>query len=729
MATLTNYYIAYVKINKIDILGDNISNNLKEALYLKLKYTDINPIQFDITDIVEYNDYFLFQISFQGYGSLNALASSSDNNTLNYGVLAYSTEGGGSSTCPQVIPLGFKFSPSVVYDGISAGNSLGYFFASPGSYLVGNTPNARLGITCSIAVSCPLSSAFSIQIYEGTRTQILVSSSVMAIPAGATSSLTMSGVLSNLFIGDNFYLRVKHEGNFNTQELTIRSAGFNLANFAGSTQFPNAQNGVSGSGDSLLITTLGLAADNPLYGNYDEIIDNPHFTSIPSNEYFISQPEFQNIISGTGTYSNVKEYNYQLRRNYIPRYLGSRITSDNINTDSISQSQNIQSSSNIYLNPTSKGLIPASNYDTTIFEFNQGNPSGPEIPNLGKLNISQILNVSTTSSVNNLYPDDPSFNFIIKNKLIKDLKLNINQYNTNAYIPGDSKIISNDVNPRSVYMITSYPQDWSNPISSSTNYTTNFLETGSFYRIQDYKEGDNFRRISYTLEGDPNTDGYIFQIPEWISGSQSSLSASVSWSNGSNLQKIPRDYYRFYIDNALPQVILLNNANLISLDESGSYISKGTINKFDISKSIAEDRSLGNRWFVTLFDYPFVNPVNNANINRFWAFSTFTSSLDKINYPFESNGAFEISYISSSSPSTMELVLKSPKSIATQYGFNGGIGFHGLLIWKAPISSSAIIATNTDFNGLGPGNIIPSTPSPTIQNDLNYIVKTFGNKS
>lgn len=725
MATITNYYIAYVKIHKQDILGENLTNTLKNALYLKLKYTDIDPIQFDIEDIVEYTDYFLFKVKFQGYGSLTQLASSSNNNILEYGVLA-NVNTGAFGTGPISIPLSINPEYGPFPFSLNAGNNLNYFTAASGSYIFGNTPNAKFTFTGAAAISSNVSTSFAVQLYNYNSGEVIFSNSG-TIAAGATSSVDIMGIFSSSLKNDEIYLRIYHLGNPATQQLVIRSAYFEMSYYSPQTPSPNV--GVSGSGDLLLITTPGLAADNPLYGNYEDIVPNTNFTSIPYNEYYISDEEFRNIISGSGTDSTVKEYNYQLRRSFIPRYLGSRITSDDLNTDNISQSLLIQSSSNIYLNPTSKGTIPASNYDTVVYEFNEGKAAGPEIPTLGRIDISQILNIDTTSSVNIIYPNDSAFGFTIENKLLKDSKLKINQYSTNAYIPNNIKVVTNNITPRSVYMITSYPQDWSNPPSSSTTYTTNFIETGSFYKIQDYKDGDNFNRIGYVKEGTINTDGCIFQVPEWVTGSQAWLTAATTWSNGSNLQKMPRDTYRFNIDSSEPQIILYNNANIVTMDESGSYIPRGTVNRLDISKSIAEDINNGMKWFITLFDYPFLSPVNNSNINKYWAYSKYTGSLDKENFPFESNGAFEIYAITSSFSYETEFLVKSPnRPIITSYGFNGGIGVHGLLFWKSPMSSSTLIVNNTDLIGLGAGNIVPNNPSPVIQNDLNYIVKNFGNK-
>lgn len=731
------YYLSYIKINKSDIQGTDVSSYLKEALNFKLNYTDISSITFEISTINEYNDYYLILIKFQGYGILTTLASSSNNHIRNYDLSAAGQNNYAPGSGEILIPLGLKrYGPiDLQYIITDAQN---YFNGITGEYTFGNVPNVLLKITASLNVSCPVNSSYRSSIYNFTKDIDLITGSATSITAGTTASVTFQGTIPSQQLGDIIGLRLYHNGNYNTQQLAIQGSSILMTGVT-------PQNiGVSGSGDNLLITTPGLPDSNPLYGNYTEFVTNFRYTLLPPDPY-IPVIEFNSILSGSFTKSTVNQYGYELKRSVYPRYKGSRSTTDGFNTNNISQSLLIQSSSNIYLNPTLNNDIIANDWDTTIFEFNGGKPC-IELPLTSRIDVSQIINTDNTSSVSTLSPIDKSFNFIIQNKLALNSKPYLDQYITDYLIPSDTKIISNNISPTPVFIGTSYPQDWSYATSSTANGSgpNYFLNNnGSFYRIKKYVPGDNFTASFTVFEGTINTNGCIMQA---TNGNNANIDFFTTWTNGTTIEKISYYNTQFLIDNS---TFALYSAWYAFKDNDNQYYPKGFITGSDISRSIAEGKNNGERWFVSLYSSDFVSPININNIRKYP--SDFTSSIDSNIYSFQFNSTYEIDNISLNnvfhkldSPNVPAFVTEPMyvftfknipvgknivfPSITPGSYYSGGTGANGFVIWKSTSNSNTLLFNNTYLQNLGPGNLTTTNVHPAIKENLDYISKTFGNK-
>jgi len=740
-----NYYLSYIKINKIDVQGANVSTYLKEVLDIKLNYTDISPITFEISTIIEYSTYYLVLIKFQGYGALNTLASSSNNHIRDYSLSAVGQNAYGPGSGEILLPLGSKtYGPIDLQNVITDAQS--YFNNITGEYTFGNVPNTLLKITASLDVSCPVNSSYRSSIYNFTKGIDLITSSATSITAGTTASITFKGTILSQQYGDVIGLKLYHNGNYNTQQLAIQGSTILM------TGISLQNTGVSGSGDTLIITTPGLSSDNPLYGNYTEFPINSKYTLLPPDPY-IPVIEFNSILSGSFTKSTVSQYGYELKRSVYPRYLGSRYTTDGFNTNSISQSILVQSSTKMYLNPMMNDLVPANDWNTTIFEFNGGKPC-IELPLTSRIDISQIINTDNTSSVSTLSPLDQSFNFIIQNKLALNSIPNISQYITDYIIPSDTKIISNNVSPTPVFIGTSYPQDWSYVTSSTSNGSgpNYFLKNdGSFYRIKKYVPGDNFTASFTVFEGTINTNNCIMQA---TNGNNANIDFFTTWTKGTVIEKIPYYNTQFLIDNS---TFNLYSGWYAFKDDKNQYYPKGFITGSDISRSIAEGKNNGERWFVSLYSNNFISPVNVNEISKYP--NNFTSSLDITQYPFQFNAAYEIDniipanvYHKLDSPNVSTYVtepmytftfknIPSGKSIVEppfSTGFppappgsyySGGTGNNGFVIWKTTPNSNTLLFNNIYLQNLGPGNLISDNTHPIIKENLNYITKTFGNRT
>jgi hypothetical protein len=70
--------IKYIKISKTDLAGANRNSDLNSLQKLRLKYNDIGVIEYDIINISEFSDHYLYAVF------TNNNVSATDNEILNY---------------------------------------------------------------------------------------------------------------------------------------------------------------------------------------------------------------------------------------------------------------------------------------------------------------------------------------------------------------------------------------------------------------------------------------------------------------------------------------------------------------------------------------------------------------------------------------------------------------------------------------------------------------------
>jgi len=384
LPSYNTYGITYVKISKKDINGDDVTSTLENLLYFTFKYTDINPIQFIIEDKSEYSDYFLFKIKLTAYNqssNINLLASSSNNNILNYQTSASANSKNYLTGIEQGINV-------LTYDNIDT-NNLGYFTASSGDYLLGNTPNIPLIISASANIySTTGTTSTQIRLFKQTSPgnfQLAsgFSNTKASLSPLSSTTLYLSGSLTPVK-GEKYIIGLS-DNSPGDITLTVSSATFKV------TQSISPNIGVSGSGDDLIVVTSGAPENNPLQGNIDEIVLNPRYISLDNITYNIPENEFQLILSGSGTNSTIKQYNYEANRIIIPRYKGSKSTSLGFNQNTIDG-----------------GLGVAPNVERTNVFFaavNNIQETTPEIINTSVVNLKFLVdNQGNTYELNN----DPS---------------------------------------------------------------------------------------------------------------------------------------------------------------------------------------------------------------------------------------------------------------------------------------------------------------------------------
>ena len=474
--------------------------------------------------------------------------------------------------------------------------------------------------------------------------------------------------------------------------------------------------------DGSLIEEFQYSDYNTLYGSLYEIEDSQYYDLIEYTDYSVPNSYFNLIINGGATPAKVKDYYYVLNRQIKPRYIGSRNTSDRFNSINTSASFALQNTLKRSLQPSVKEGV-AYSYDTTIYEFNGGKPS-IELPKLSRIDISQILNVETTSSVTTYLPVDTSYNDFIQSKLELNSNPKINQYSSNVFIPPTTAVVSNDISPIPVFMLTDYPQNWSSASLANSN-AGNFLQAGSFYKILSMATGDTFTGVAGIIfEGTVNQVGCIFRIPPWVT---SPVTTGFTWNNQSQLARIP-EQYQIYAQYTPNNFISINGAYSVNVNDQGYYTPGTYIQNPNIVQIINNGLAQGERWFVTFYSGPFIAPIVPGTVTSLP--NTFTSSLDPIQYPFSVNGSFEISFVNLFGINFKNIpagkyINNKPLASPNYFGQNNEGAF---VIWKSPANSNTVFFNNTDLVKLGPGNLTTTSSSPTITENLNYITQNFGNK-
>ena len=714
----TDSTVKYIVIPVLDSLGNNISSSLEGISSITINHSNGNQYTYDV--ILFGQDPFTFTYQITTPASNNYYIP--DGYQTEYKIIASGATLPGIFSNSNIQPfnsLAPVYNPNNYWDDLGTGT-----YSNWASYLV--------------PLTSPTSSRNTL--FEWTLTFDTPSNAKINYVLYFWEDNPIPNILYAYFFSTNFLGSKTVSGIFslpNSVTKILPTLGVPSAPAypiqLSSVTFEISPNDPSSSGyltpivipNNSLIEEFQYSDYNTLYGDLYKIADSQYYDSIEYTDYSVPNSYFNLLINGGATPANVKDYYYTLNRQIKPRYVGSRNTSDRFNSINTSASFALQDTLKISLQPSVKEGV-AYSYDTTIYEFNGGKPS-IELPKLSRIDISQILNVETTSSVNTYLPVDTSYNDFIQSKLELNSNPKINQYSSDIFIPQNTAVVSNDISPQPAFMVTDYPQNWNNT-ATATNNTGSFLQTGSFYKILSIATGDTFTGVAgIILEGTVDQVGCIFRIPPWYT---SPVTTGFTWNNQSQLARV----------NAVDQIITVltpNNyiafdrAYPITVDDQNQYIPGTSVSASTIiSQSIGDGLVKGERWFITFYSAPFLAPIISGNVTSLP--NNFTQSLDPTQYPFAVNGSFEISFCNVFGGS---LYMNFKNIPSGKYINDEPLGYNyfgqsngGFILWKSVPNSNTVFFNNTDLVKLGPGNLTTTSSSPTITENLNYITQNFGNK-
>jgi hypothetical protein len=309
----------YLKIAKTDCSGsDNtiVLGNI-DTLLIETPYAGLGNfwIKYDVTVLNEQPNYYLYKIDSAKF-TINNSNSTYVSNLYPNQVLDYTVSASSAATIsPTVlIPLTFASYGSV------SGNTLGYFNSTTGIYTLGNTPNTPLLITGSVSIGgIGGTGKFSLNLLRQGNNTVL---STVNVSTG--NSYTISSSYYGLQ-GDQIYLNGSNTGGVITY-------------FSGSLLITQSR-AVSASNCENVIFEPYITTPNFYNSDENALLNNVELTRLSTTyqdvDYSagITEPvNFDLIISGSAIKAAVQDSNYTTKRHIIPRYNGSRSTSQKLNT-------------------------------------------------------------------------------------------------------------------------------------------------------------------------------------------------------------------------------------------------------------------------------------------------------------------------------------------------------------------------------------------------------------
>ena len=298
--------VKFIKIARIDDQGKDNTLSLQELNSIRIDYSDTGIIEYPVTSISKYNDYFLF-----GIAPTNA-TSSTDNEVLNYRFSASYTRDfavGTSYILNNYIPYG-----SEAYD------NLGYFDMSNGRYTLGNQPNIPIIIKVSASVTSSADEVTSVLRIVSNLNGIVASQSYL-FPTGTTRTVMTSSYTTVPITGEYFYLTFSPGAN--TQFTGSYFATQSVPPTASVSDLVVLQPYID---EDFYVSEYNVLAGNAVIPRYSALyMDVDYSTNI------IQAVNSASILAGTATRAAVQDSNYSTFAYTSPRYIGQELNSAKLN--------------------------------------------------------------------------------------------------------------------------------------------------------------------------------------------------------------------------------------------------------------------------------------------------------------------------------------------------------------------------------------------------------------
>jgi len=298
----------YIKIHKYDNNGINNSTALGQISQLLIKYSIGNYYTLKVLTINEYPTYYLYIVNTLGSNTL-------DDYIKNYNV---------SSSTTSSLTLGGPNLQTLVSWSKTTGNTGNYFLTSSGIYTSSMTNNVALYISASATFqgSSGGNANFIMRVISADGTVADLATTSGAITVG-NPSMSLAATYYAL-PGDELKLQVSRNsgapvfltGSINvTQSVAPSSQEFDSVIIEPYITSPNYYN----------------SDDNPIINNVTVDRLNYNYQDVDYSTGISTPQNFALIISGSAKKAAVQDSNYTTKRHVIPRYEGSKSTSQYLN--------------------------------------------------------------------------------------------------------------------------------------------------------------------------------------------------------------------------------------------------------------------------------------------------------------------------------------------------------------------------------------------------------------
>jgi len=342
--TLNTYTTTFIKIAKEDCNGNDNSLPLGQItkLYVfnpnqAIVYSSNYSLQFDEYDVIvanEYPDYYLYETN-RAWNILNAIgpiADPHDNQVFDYTV---------SSSVTASYNVGNGSPKTIInWNSTLAGTNLPhygtpYFNTSSGILTFENTPNVPLIFSASITSSGTFGSGTSylmslIQNRDNTET-VIASKSYSTL--GTTNILLTASLYP--IQGDQYYISLSKPASGGS--INITKANLYLYQFWNS-YYLDTFYGPSTSSCAPTILEPYITEPNYYSSDYNPLINNTEgdrlssiYQDVDYSTGIYTPTNFDLLISGSALKAAVQDSNYTSKRVILPRYEGSKSTSQYLN--------------------------------------------------------------------------------------------------------------------------------------------------------------------------------------------------------------------------------------------------------------------------------------------------------------------------------------------------------------------------------------------------------------
>jgi len=300
--------VTFIKIAKNDYNGNNSTIPLGQITNLLIKYSNYSTAtNYKINNITEYPTYYLYDIE------VNSQYSTVDNEIKNYRVSSSIT---GSSPIPSSLTAIGSWN---VTSGNIAHYGTPYFNTSSGVYTLENTPNLSLRLTASITTSGSSTGTFGYLYSPVGGTGVLD-----FVSFGSGANITSTITASFDFKRGDFFALV-----YGATSSTLKSGSFLLTQSVAP---------ITAVQDSVIlepyisVPNFYNSDQNALLNSVQDERTSLIYEDVDYSTGLLTPTNFDAIISGSATKATVQDSNYTTKRHIIPRYEGSKTTSQFLNT-------------------------------------------------------------------------------------------------------------------------------------------------------------------------------------------------------------------------------------------------------------------------------------------------------------------------------------------------------------------------------------------------------------
>jgi hypothetical protein len=337
-AVALSYTVTHLKISKQDCNNINNTLPLGQLTQLLIKIPPFDPgdpsqvITYDINGIQEYSDYYLYETLFpswtipQQIGGISA--TNKDQQLFDYTISA-------SKSTPKTILSNTQVID--VWDTSPVGTNLPhygtpYFNTSSGYLTLENTPNTPIQISASITTNGTVGGS--------GKFDIIVNGESIAGTTYNTNGLGVVTTLNAVYYGvQEDILNINVTRPFlGAGTVTLVSASLNTTQLRGQFNLDNSYLAPLNSSCSLAILEPYISSPNFYNSDQNALLNDvfenrlsTKFQDIDYNTGALTPTNFELLISGSATKAMVQDSNYTTKRHILPRYEGSKSTSQFLN--------------------------------------------------------------------------------------------------------------------------------------------------------------------------------------------------------------------------------------------------------------------------------------------------------------------------------------------------------------------------------------------------------------